>query len=117
MDRQAPPDSAMVHDPAGSPESRLIGAKITERPDLVALANPCLHIGPRTPPFLIMHGTSDRLVPFGQSEALAAALQAAGVPVDFRAIEGADHVFDRWEDHQSLFATVAGFLETVRSDR
>ncbi len=97
MDRQAPADSMMCHDDPDSPESRLIGAPVQERPDLVARADPCRRATAEAPPFLIMHGTRDRWVPFGQSEQLAARLRELGVPVDFRPIEGADHVFEGYE--------------------
>jgi acetyl esterase/lipase len=93
MDRQAPDDSMMCHDDPDSPESRLLGAPVQERPDLVARADPCQRATADAPSFLIMHGTRDRWVPFGQSELLATRLRELGVAVDFRPIEGADHVF------------------------
>ncbi len=93
MDRQAPDDSMMCHDDPDSPESRLVGAPVQERPDLVARADPCQRATADAPSFLIMHGTRDRWVPFGQSELLATRLRELGVAVDFRPIEGADHVF------------------------
>lgn len=46
------------------------------------------------PPFLLVHGTADRVVPFGQSEALRDALAAAGVPVRLVPVAGADHIFN-----------------------
>jgi acetyl esterase/lipase len=110
MDRQAPSDSLMCHDDPDSPESRLIGAPVPERPDLVAQADPCRRASAAAPPFLIMHGTHDRLVPVGQSELLAARLQELGVPVDFRPIAGADHVFLDDERGPELVAEVVAFL-------
>jgi acetyl esterase/lipase len=110
MDRQAPSDSQMCHDDPDSPESRLIGAPVQERPDLVARADPCRWVTADAPPFLIMHGTRDRLVPIGQSEQLAARLRELGVPVDFRAVEGADHVFLDDERGPGLVDEVVAFL-------
>ena len=110
MDRQAPSDSMMCHDDPDSPESRLIGGPVQERPDLVAQADPCRRATADAPPFLIMHGTRDRLVPVGQSELLAARLQELGVPVDFRPIAGADHVFLDDERGPELVAEVVAFL-------
>jgi len=43
------------------------------------------------PPFLIVHGDADPLVPHHQSELLAAALKAAGVPVTFYTVKGGGH--------------------------
>lgn len=110
MDRQAPADSQMRHDGSDSPESRLIGAPVQERPDLVARADPCRWATRDAPPFLIMHGTRDRLVPFGQSELLAERLRELGVRVDFRPIEGADHVFDGYERGTELVEVAVSFL-------
>ena len=78
MDRQAPANSMMCHDDPDSPESRLIGAPVQERPDLVARADPCRQATAEAPPFLIMHGTRDRWVPFGQIRAAGDAAAGAG---------------------------------------
>jgi acetyl esterase/lipase len=48
-------------------------------------------IGPAFPPTVIVHGTADELVPFSQSEQLAAELKAHGVAHELRAIAGAPH--------------------------
>ena len=110
MDRQAPDDSMMCHDDPDSPESRLLGAPVQERPDLVARADPCRQATADAPPFLIMHGTRDRWVPFGQSELLATRLRELGVAVDFRPIEGADHVFLDDRRGPELVDEVVAFL-------
>lgn len=55
--------STMVHDAPDSPESILIGAPIQESDDLCALANPISYIDSDDPPFLILHGDADPLVP------------------------------------------------------
>ena len=43
------------------------------------------------PPFLILHGTHDTLVPFAQSEEFAAVLKDKGVEVWLQKIPGAGH--------------------------
>ena len=43
---------------------------------------------------LIVHGTRDTLVPVGEGEQFVAALRAAGRPVDFVPVYGAQHAFD-----------------------
>ena len=60
------------HDNADSPESLLLGKKITEATDLVQKANPTTYITPDDPPFFIQHGTQDPLVPMEQSTEFAA---------------------------------------------
>jgi acetyl esterase/lipase len=55
--------SKMDHDAPDSPESQLVGGPIQENPDRCALANPITYIDPQAPPFLMLHGDNDPLVP------------------------------------------------------
>jgi acetyl esterase/lipase len=90
MDAQRLPEG-MVHDTADSPESELVGGPIQERPAEVARANPVTYVTADAPPFLIVHGDRDPLVPYHQSTLLADALRAAGVAVTFYTVVGAGH--------------------------
>jgi len=90
MDAQRLPDG-QIHDVPDSPESQLVGGPIQERPAEVARANPVTYVTPEAPPFLIVHGDRDPLVPYGQSVLLVDALEAAGVPVTFYTVVGAGH--------------------------
>jgi len=63
-----------IHSTPDSPESLLIGANLTDAPQLVKLVNPETYITPDDPPFLIQHGLIDNLVPYQQSAILAAKL-------------------------------------------
>ncbi|MEJ2078810.1 MAG: alpha/beta hydrolase [Acidobacteriota bacterium] len=83
--------NGMLHDPADSPESRLIGGPIQQNKDRVKRANPITYVSPDDPPFLICHGDRDPLVPHNQSVLLEAALKQAGVPVTFYTVKGAGH--------------------------
>lgn len=87
--------STMNHDAPDSPESQLIGAPIQQNKDAAAKANPITYIGrgEAPPPFLIMHGTRDPLVPFAQSELLGTALKTAGADVTLRPVPNAGHGF------------------------
>jgi dipeptidyl aminopeptidase/acylaminoacyl peptidase len=82
---------AMVHDTPDSPESQLVGGPIRDNPDKVARANPVTYVTKDDPPFLIVHGDADLLVPHHQSELLDEALRKAGVPVRLVTIEGGPH--------------------------
>ena len=55
------------HNGSNSPESLLLGKKITEVPDLVRSANPETYIHVNVPPLFIQHGTKDDTVPHQQS--------------------------------------------------
>jgi dipeptidyl aminopeptidase/acylaminoacyl peptidase len=92
-----------------SPESLLVGGPIRERLDLVKAANPITYISGDEPPFLIVHGTDDPLVPFNQSEILAMALGCAGVDATFHAIEGAGHGTGAEFDSPALMDLVVNF--------
>jgi acetyl esterase/lipase len=80
-----------VHDAPDSPESKLVGGPIQENPDKARRVNPITYVTKDVPPFLIVHGTVDRLVPFNQSQLLAAALETAGASVKFHPVEGGGH--------------------------
>lgn len=58
--------------------------------------SPLNHVRPGLPPFLLVHGTADKTVPFQQSLDFQARLQANGVPCDLLAIPGAPHGLDSW---------------------
>lgn len=91
MGQQAGPHSPIQHDTPDSPESRLLGGPVEEKRDLAKTANPLTYIDKNDPPFLIMHGDNDQLVPLGQSVILAKALIDAGVEVTMKTIHGAGH--------------------------
>ena len=72
-------------------KSKLVGGPIQDNPDKVRRVNPITYVTKNAPPFLIVHGTLDRLVPFNQSQLLVAALEAAGASVKFHPVEGGGH--------------------------
>jgi dipeptidyl aminopeptidase/acylaminoacyl peptidase len=80
------PPSALDH----PPDVLLAGADPATRAD----AAPLRQVHPGAPPFLLVHGTADRVVPFAQSEQLLAALTAAGVSARLVPVHGADHIFN-----------------------
>jgi len=84
---------SILHEAPDSPESQLIGGPILQNKDKAARANPITYIGKDSPPFLIMHGDQDRMVPANQSELLAEALKKAGIEVQLGIVKGAGHGF------------------------
>jgi acetyl esterase/lipase len=86
--------SIQDHGGADSPEGLLIGGVVlAEHPELVAptVALNHLRAGQALKPLLMIHGSKDRIVPFGQSVRLHQALVAAGQLVEFYQLAGADH--------------------------
>ncbi|CAL9282598.1 alpha/beta hydrolase fold domain-containing protein [Streptomyces sp. SudanB182_2057] len=97
---------------AASREALLLGAAPAAAPGPARDASPALRVTPAAPPFLLLHGTEDELVPCAQSDRLAAALRAAGVPVEQVRVPGANHL---WlglaeEEVERVFARTAGFV-------
>jgi len=80
-----------THGTAQSPEAKLLGGAVRDRPAEVARANPITHVSRDDPPFLIVHGDQDRTVPLNQSQLLHDALRRAGVSVHFHTIRGGGH--------------------------
>jgi acetyl esterase/lipase len=81
--------------PGGNDDAavRLLGCNVTCRPEDYAPASPVTYINAGDPPFLLIHGEGDRVVPVAQSHLVEARLRAAGVPVDSIYIPGVDHSF------------------------
>ncbi len=72
------------------PYSSLIGAPLDDTAKAQAVS-PVHYVSKDNPPFLILHGTHDALVPYAQSVQFEAALKAAGVPVWLQTLPGAGH--------------------------
>jgi dipeptidyl aminopeptidase/acylaminoacyl peptidase len=87
-------DGGFVHDSPDAPETQLLGVRLGEAdPELLRACNPVAHVTSAAPPFLIMHGTDDLLVPPDQSRLLHDALASAGVESTLYLIEGLGHGF------------------------
>lgn len=75
----------------GDPYSRLIGAKLGEDQEKCNAVSPVQYVSKDNPPFLILHGDHDTLVPYAQSEELKDRLTKAGVEVTLQRLPGAGH--------------------------
>jgi acetyl esterase/lipase len=81
----------MDHNAPNSPESRLVGGKLQEHKDEARAASPISYVSREDPPFLIIHGDNDPLVPFNQSVRLHKSLKSAGVESLFVTVRGGGH--------------------------
>lgn len=79
--------------PPHTPEAALLGAPAADVPDRARAASPVARVAPGAPPFLILHGAEDTVIPAAQGEALASALRAAGTETGFRTVPDADHLW------------------------
>ena len=94
------PMKGTEHSGVNSPESWLLGGKITEVPELVKAANPETYIRENATPFLIQHGVIDPVVPVQQSMGLAEKLKR--ICGDDRVVLG---LFDGFEHGDHRFAS------------
>lgn len=83
--------SDMIHNAADSPESSLVGGPIQEMDEMCDLANPVTYVDSDDPPFLIIHGDADPLVPSCNSVELYEALVESGVSAEFILVPGGGH--------------------------
>ena len=70
-----------------------VGGTPGQSPLAYEAASAITHVDGLDPPALLLHGTSDELVPFEQSLRFKEALEDAGVPVELFVAEGATHGF------------------------
>ncbi|MBQ1809792.1 MAG: GNAT family N-acetyltransferase [Erysipelotrichaceae bacterium] len=74
---------------------------------------PMHHLDDDAPPFLVLHGTEDEMVPYEQSVLLVRELKKRGVRTTFVTVEGAAHADPAfWQD--DVFATVREFLLSLK---
>lgn len=82
--------------PAADPdsfESRLLGVPVASSPHAVELADPVHYMRGGSPPFLILHGKADTLIPCQQSRYLFQALSSAGNDATLVLFENLKHGF------------------------
>lgn len=102
-----PRDPFVVADKSRIPEDILFGGCVAEHPELAEPGNPLNYIkeGTPLPPFLVVHGDEDPVVPFNQSVLTVQKLQKTGHAVHFCKVTGAGHGAFLWTD-QVLDVTV-----------
>lgn len=114
---RSPEFSKRLNDPNAA-VPRLLGGPIKDKRDAALKASPVTYVTNQAlPPFLIVHGDKDPLVPLTQSERLFNVLRDAKGNVHFHCIKGAGHgngcfgaendarvvsFFDRWLKNPSI---------------
>jgi acetyl esterase/lipase len=111
-----PPPFRSGPPPSPSFEARLLGlSAASDDPARARAASPLTHVRPDAPPFLVVHGDRDGLIPGVQSRRLVEALSAAGATADLMLLAGANHEDPAFDTPGSLGA-VSGFLGTVLAE-
>jgi acetyl esterase/lipase len=73
---------------------RVMKATVAEAPERYREASPIDQVRSGSPPILVVHGTSDSLVPVAEAQFFVEALRAAGGPVEYLPVEKGQHAFD-----------------------
>jgi len=92
------------HSERHSPESILLGRRITDIPALVKFASPLTYIKRRVPPFLLQHGSKDDLVPVQQAVQFADQMRkvAGDDKITLEILEGAIHGDPLFVSHRNI---------------
>lgn len=101
---------------AASMESLLLGKNVMQEPEEALKISPVSLVTKDAPPFMIIHGDNDNLVPFAQGEALHDKLEAAGADVKLLVIEGADHADMPFFQEEIWQRIINFFREKLRAD-
>jgi acetyl esterase/lipase len=86
-----------------------------EDPARYALASPLDQVGPHAPPFFVIHGGNDSLVPPREAHIFVRALRDVSTqPVEYLEVIGGQHAFDAFASLRSRAVTtrILAFLET-----
>ncbi|SPM31620.1 alpha/beta hydrolase [Mycobacterium terramassiliense] len=101
-------------------EQFVLKTRYSENPDRFRSASPISYVHNQAPPFFVLHGEKDELVPSGQARAFCAALRDAGAAtVAYAELANAHHAFDITPTVRSRLAAdaVADFLGVVYGRR
>ncbi|MFV0494283.1 alpha/beta hydrolase fold domain-containing protein [Mycobacterium sp.] len=101
-------------------EEFVMKARYQDQPESFTAASPISYVHSDAPPFFVLHGERDGLVPSGQARAFCAALRGAGAAtVSYAELANADHAFDLTPTVRSRVTAdaVADFLGVVYGRR
>jgi acetyl esterase/lipase len=101
-------------------ERFVLKARYADDPERFKAASPISYVHGAAPPFFVLHGEKDELVPSGQARGFSAALRAAGAATVAHAeLTNAHHAFDITPTVRSRLAAdaVADFLGVVYGRR
>jgi acetyl esterase len=79
----------------GTPFEGLLVARLAQ-------LSPIGKVRPGMPPFLLIHGTADPLVPFEQSRAMCRKMESVGATCELFPVPGAGHGIRRWESNDAI---------------
>jgi acetyl esterase/lipase len=98
-------------------ERHVMGVARADDPEAYARASPAHWIHEDAPPFLVVHGDLDTLVPVTQARAFTERLrQVSAAPVLYAEMKGAEHAFDLFPSYRAarVIEGAERFLTSVR---
>jgi acetyl esterase/lipase len=113
----AGPQDLRVNGPYTREQARIVtnflGAFPGDVPERARLASPLAHVSAGDPPFLLVHGTADELVPPDHSRYMAASLRRAGSPATVLELRGTRHAYVGLAEStdEVVRCTTAAFLD------
>jgi len=116
VDLFGPADLTVLFKGAGITVLRQVFGTTDSASEIVSKASPISHATGDDPPFLILHGDEDALVPLSQSEMLYDALATAGVPATLVVVKNGGHGFmavggRMTPDWREIIYTIADFFD------
>jgi acetyl esterase/lipase len=100
MDEQKLPCYGLSANSPFMPPSLLMGCPIQECREKTITSNPMTYLTPDDPPFLILQGQQDCLVPWQQSQMLYDALRETGIGAELHLLPTAEHADHQFDDQQ-----------------
>jgi dipeptidyl aminopeptidase/acylaminoacyl peptidase len=91
-----------------------LGGTLQQVPEIYVVASPVAHVSATSAPFLFLHGTADKTMPYEQSLEMESALQAVGIRAELYSAKDADHGFFNFAPYyQPSIERVEQFLDSV----
>lgn len=81
---------------------------------LLREASPVTYVTPDMPPFLLIHGNTDALVPYSQSLTMRDRMKEAGATVELYTVEGGGHGMSSWDRDAQMQGHKTVLIEWIR---
>ena len=101
-------------------ERIVVKRKVSRHPEIFRKASPIAQVHPKAPPFLVIHGTGDTVIPVAQARSFVERLRAVSrSAVSYVELPGAGHAFDMIDGARtgSMATAIGLFLNQIHRNR
>ena len=101
-------------------ERIVVKRKVSRHPEIFRKASPIAQVHPKAPPFLVVHGTGDTVIPVAQARSFVERLRAVSRSVvSYVELPGAGHAFDMIDGARtgSMATAIGLFLNQIHRNR